>query len=174
VRDALRAVLWLAPVAAAVAGASSEIIAWLFGPRYAAAAPVLILLSAASFGRVVIRLTSTCFVAADRPGLRAIVAVPLVPLALAGDLWLIPRDGSLAAAAVSAGLAAVGAVAALALMRLVWQVAPPAASVGRAAVLTTGAWMLARYIPAAGWVVPLKLIVIAGLVALVLKLSREL
>lgn len=172
-RSALGAALWLAPPAAAVAGASAEVVLWLFGPRYVAAAPALTLLTAASFARVLMRLSSTLLVAADRPRLTAVVAVPLLPAALAADLWLIPRFGSLGAAGVSASLAAAGALVALALTRMVWKIVPAPASLARAAVLAAGAWMLARYVPAAGLFVPLKLVAIAGVAALGLKLTGE-
>ena len=118
-RHAIRGVLWLVPVAAAVAATSGVIVRLLFGQDFAEAAPVLAVLSFAGLPTVMLVVITTLLVAYDRPWVSVAVTAPLVPLAVVGHIVAIPRLGGLGAAIVTAAVSlVVAAIAVVALKRL--------------------------------------------------------
>jgi PST family polysaccharide transporter len=172
-RQALRGALWLAPLAAAVAGAADAIVLFLFGPEYGPAGWLLSILCIASVGQVMAAVASTLLVAIDRVKTSAAIAVPLVPLAVAGHLVVIPRFGATGAAVVTgvASCAAAG-VALLALSRAL-KVAPPAATVWRVGVLVPVAAILAAVLPGTGVLVVVRMLAVLGLVGAAMVKSGE-
>jgi len=118
---ALRAMLWLVPVAGAVALASGVLVRLMFGQDYASAAPILAVLSVASLANVVLVVATTLLVAIDRPWASVAVSSPLVPMAVAGHIVAIPRLGGLGAAVVTAAVSFfVAAIALVVVKRLSW------------------------------------------------------
>jgi lipopolysaccharide exporter len=118
-RKALRAVAWALPVGGLIAALSGTIVRLLFGEDFAAAGPLLAVLSVASLANVLLVVASTLLVATDRAGTTVAIAAPLVPVAIAGHVLAIPRFGGLGAATVTAAVSCVAAgVAAIALARV--------------------------------------------------------
>jgi lipopolysaccharide exporter len=123
-RQALRAVAWVVPVAGVIAALSGTIVRLLFGEAFAAAGPVLAVLSIASLANVVLVVASTLLVATDRAGTTVAIAAPLVPVAIAGHLLAIPRFGGLGAATVTAAVSCVAAGVAVIVLARVMNAAP--------------------------------------------------
>ena len=125
-RKALRGVLWLVPVAGAVALASGSIVRLLFGASFAGAAPVLAVLCLAALANVALVVASTLLVANDHAEATVAIAAPLVPLAVAGHLLAIPRFGGVGAASVTAAASCIAAAVSLVVLTRVTGIAGPA------------------------------------------------
>lgn len=140
-RDALRVTLGLLPVAAIIAGAAPEIVQAVFGPAFVSAAHLLALLVVGAVANVLLMVSLTIMTAAGLPARTVLFTAPLVPLALAGHLLLIPRWGAQGAALVTLGVSCVGAVAAVASVYAMWRVLPPVGTLLRslAVALAVGA-----------------------------------
>nr|MBC7245077.1 oligosaccharide flippase family protein [Chloroflexota bacterium] len=164
--QALRLLLCLLPFAALVAGASTEIVQLAYGDFFSPAAP---LLSWLIFGGVALLILSVCsalLVAAGKPGVTLILTSPLLPLAVAGHCLLIPRYGSIGAAAVTTvvlGLAALGGV--LGACRF-WEVHPPLGSAVRSSAISVLAYIVAAFWSTPGFLLVGKLLVIGAAILL--------
>jgi peptidoglycan biosynthesis protein MviN/MurJ (putative lipid II flippase) len=114
-------------------------------------------------------VASTILMALERVKTAAALAVPVVPLALAGHLAVIPRFGAAGAASVTAAASWLLALASLAVLYRVARVTPPMTSLLRVAGLVAfGAW-LAAYLPGEGLLLPARLLTAAtGVVAVAL------
>jgi O-antigen/teichoic acid export membrane protein len=165
-RQAMRAVLLLAPVAALAAGAAPEIVVLIFGPEFLPAAALLRLLMPGALALVFVSVAMSILAAAGRDVWTLHVAWPLLAGAAVGHLLLIPKTGALGAASVTAGLACAGALASAWLVRRVWHVAPPARTLWRSAAACLLAYTLAALLPSPGMLLFVKLAG-AGLLAAV-------
>jgi O-antigen/teichoic acid export membrane protein len=164
--DALRIVIGLVPFAAMAAGASREITALVLGePFLPAAAPFALLV----FGEVALAGVSVCaaiLTAAGKPAWTFALSGPMVVLALAGNLVLIPRLGAIGAALVTTVVASLGSLAALVAVHRVWTIRPPVATVARSAATAGLAYLAASLWSTPGLFVLAKLAVIStGIVA---------
>ena len=124
-RDAMRVTFWLVPVAAIIAGAAPEIVGVVFGSAFVPAGPLLALLIVGAVANVMLMVSLTIMTAVGLPARTVMFAAPLVPLALVGHLFLIPRLGEQGAALVTVGVSLLGASAALASVYTLWKVWPP-------------------------------------------------
>jgi O-antigen/teichoic acid export membrane protein/ubiquinone/menaquinone biosynthesis C-methylase UbiE len=163
-RDAMRLVLLLLPLAGLSAGAAGEIVRLIAGPDFAAAGPLLAVLIFEALTGTLLSVTNAILTAAGRANWTFIIAAPLVPLALIGHLLMIPRFGSLGAAAVTTTLTVCGAAAAGVAVWLQWRVTLPVASVARSTVLCVVAYVLAAWWPAGGLLLVVKLAAVSMLV----------
>jgi O-antigen/teichoic acid export membrane protein len=107
---ALRAPLWLLPITFLAAGASDAIVAFIFGPRFAPAAPLLGPLLLAVNALTLIAVAVAILTSHGRPRLVLALTGPLMPLAIAGHLLAIPRLGPGGAAGVTLVVAMAGAL----------------------------------------------------------------
>lgn len=106
-------IIMLVPLCLLVGESSTEIIVFLFSERYAAAGiPLAILIGAISVFAF-LQLNLSLIEAADRPRLRMIFAIGLVPVGLALNLILIPPYGLNGAAAATLITMSVGVIASM-------------------------------------------------------------
>ncbi|MEQ1627087.1 MAG: oligosaccharide flippase family protein [Nitrospira sp.] len=124
-RDALRVTMLLLPVAAIIAGAAPEIVQVVFGTAFLSAGPLLALLIVGAVSNVMLMVSITIMTAAGLPARTIMFTAPLVLLALAGHLVLIPRFGQQGAALVTVVVSSLGAIAAGAGVYALWKVWPP-------------------------------------------------
>lgn len=150
-RDAERLTLALAPFAALAAGAAGGIVGTVFGPGFAPAAPVLPWLMFAGVAGSVLATGGMILIAGGRLHAQARILVGLIPLAIGGHLWAIPRFGAIGAARVTTFAMVAGAALTLAAVARMWRVRPPAATLLRIAIVSLGVGLAARYLPAGGW-----------------------
>jgi hypothetical protein len=73
--------------------------------------------------------------AAGLPARTVMFTAPLVPLALGGHFWLIPRLGEQGAALVTVGVSLLGASVAVASVYALWKVWPPVGTLLRSLVI---------------------------------------
>jgi O-antigen/teichoic acid export membrane protein len=156
-RQAYRAVAGTAPLAAMGAASAGEIVTLAFGPQFAPAAPLMSRLLVAVVAMMVVSVCVVVLTAHGRPRLSLALTGPLLPLAVAGHVLLIPRLGPPGAALVTSLTAAAGAVACLLAVQRVAPAPLPVATVLRSLALSSLAYALARLWPAPGWLVLLKL-----------------
>jgi O-antigen/teichoic acid export membrane protein len=171
--DALRIVIALLPFAAMAAGARGEITALVLGEAFLPAAPLFALLV---FGELAVAVVSVCaaiLTAAGRPAWTFALSGPMVALALAGNLALIPRFGAIGAALVTTAVAGAGALAALAAVHRAWKIAPPGATVIRSAAVAALAYVAASLWPTPGVLVLGKLAAIGGGIVAALLLGES-
>lgn len=124
-RDAMRVTMLLLPVAAIIAGAAPEIVQVVFGTAFLSAGPLLALLIVGAVSNVMLMVSITIMTAAGLPARTIMFTAPLVLLALAGHLVLIPRFGQQGAALVTVVVSSLGAIAAGAGVYALWKVWPP-------------------------------------------------
>ncbi len=132
--------LWLIPFAAFVAGASDEVMAFVYGPAFVAGANAASMLMLASVGTVVVAVATSMLIAAERVRLALALATPLCAAAWAGFLMIVPGHGGAGAAFITMLVALAGAVAAgLAALR-VWRVSIDPVTVAATMTAAAGAY----------------------------------
>ncbi len=171
--QALRCVLWLAPVAAAIAGAAPDVVRVVFGNNFPGAAPILAILCIASLANVVLALTSTLLAAFNRAALALIVTAPLVPLALVGYLQVIPQFGGVGAAVVTSAVAVLVACLAIVTVRRGTGATTGFATWVRTGLIAAVAYVLAAHLPGHGLMVVPKLLGVGTLALLGLVATGE-
>jgi len=134
-RDAMRITMFFLPVAAIIAGASPDIVQVVFGSEFVSAGPLLALLIIGAVSNVMLMVSITIMTAAGLPARTVLLTAPLVLLALAGHLMLIPRLGQQGAALVTVVVSLLGASVALASVYGLWNVWPPVGTLVRSLVV---------------------------------------
>lgn len=170
-RNALRLMLLLLPLGGITAGAAPEIVLLIFGAAYLPAAPLLTLLIFAALAQATLRLVSTTLTAADKPNWAMWLAIPLAPAAVLVHLLLIPRLGAAGAAAGTLGLAAVGALAGVIVVRKIWGIWPPVYTLVRSGIITVTLYLItSAWITPGIWVLPKLglMLLLSGLLFLIL------
>jgi O-antigen/teichoic acid export membrane protein len=172
-RTSIRSIIWLMPFAAMTAGASKEIVIFIFGETYLATGPILAFLIFAAIGMLAIDLSKTILTALEKPGWTSIVAVPMVPVALIGHLILIPLMGGVGAAIVTTSVACLGAIAALSIVHRSWKVFPPLKTVVKCGLCSILVYVIASIWPTLGLMIILKLFIIMIIILISLWLLGE-
>lgn len=172
--DALRAGFLMLPLTLLVAGAAPQLIALLFGPAYAAAAPVFALLVVAAAGTLLIALAVGVLVAAGRLRWTVVLTAPLLLVAGIAHLALIPRMGAVGAAAVTTGTAVVGAAAACAAVWLLLGTVIPLATLLRGGLLGGAAGWVASSWHVTGFAMLAALAALTVILAAAMCLTGEL
>ena len=149
-RDAYRVVIGMLPFAAMTSGAAQEIAVCIFGETFRPAATPLALLIFASVGFVAISVGTAILTAAGKPRWTVLLTAPLVLLSVAGNLWLIPKNGPFGAALVAASVGGTGALAAVVTVSRLWGVGVPAATLVRGLLVAAAAYALAASWPVSG------------------------
>jgi O-antigen/teichoic acid export membrane protein len=161
-RDAERLSFALVPFAALVSGAAGGIVKIVFGPGFDPAGPILSWLVFAGVSASVMATAGMILIAGGRLKAQARILVGLVPLAIAGHLWAIPRFGALGAARVSTVAIVAGTVLTLGAVARMWGVRPPAATLARVAIVSLAAGLAAHAWQPEGWRLVAGLAVLAA------------
>jgi O-antigen/teichoic acid export membrane protein len=172
-RNALRGVLLLLPFAGMTAGAATALSVVIFGRDFAPAGPVLALLIFGAIAIVLVSTVSAILVARGKASWTMYLAVPLPIVALVAHLAMIPRFGAVGAAAVTLGVAVLGAVLALAALHRAWGMLPPAATALRALIVSALAYALAAGWGAAGPGVIAEIVIVSLLIPVMLAALGE-
>lgn len=156
-RQAMRSVLLSLPPAAIIAGAAPDLVVGVFGPQFLPAAPLLRLLILAALALLMVSVTTSIMIAADKPAWTLHAAWPLLLAALAGHMVFIPLAGPVGAAAVTTAFAIAGAIMTICLVQRLWRIGPSANTLWRSAVVCAPAYMIASLPSATGLSLVLKL-----------------
>jgi O-antigen/teichoic acid export membrane protein len=159
-RDALRVTMLLLPVAAIIAGAAPEIVQVVFGAAFLPAGPLLALLIVGAVSNVMLMVSITIMTAAGLPARTIMFTAPLVLLALAGHLLLIPRFGQQGAALVTVVVSSLGAIAAGAGVYALWKVWPPVGTVIRSLAIGLVVGAVSFWWPTSGVLVFPKMVLL--------------
>jgi len=173
-RQAMRLVICLLPLAGLVAGAAPEIAVFVYGQSFSSAGVAVAALVFGALGLAMLGVTGSILTASGRPGLTAALTVPLVPLSLVGYWVLVPRLGLAGAAAVMSTLAWLGAGAAMLTVLRSCGAGVPSATVLRVALPTLLAFGVASVWRAPGFWLLGKLVAICAAILLSLWLLGEL
>lgn len=173
-RNALRAGFFMVPLTLLTAGAAPELISLLFGPAYAAAAPLFALLLVGAAGILLIALAGGVLVAAGQLRWTVVLTAPLLLVAGIAHLVLIPRMGAIGAATVTAGTAIVGAAAACAAAWHLLGTGIPLATMVRGILLGGAAGWVASTWHVTGYAVLASLAALAVILAAAILLTGEL
>jgi O-antigen/teichoic acid export membrane protein len=162
--QSIRVVVGLLPFAAMTAGLADEVAVAIYGSPFLQTGGLLALLIFAALGGAMIRVATSTLTAAGRPGLGAMVTLPLTLTALICHLWAVPRFGATGAAAVTAALAWAGAAAAVLLARELWKCPLPLATLAKSIFVCVTAYALAALWPAPGLWLLIKIPAVSALI----------
>ena len=163
VRDAMRVTLWLIPIAAIIAGAAPEIVEIIFGTAFLSAGPLLALLVVGGVANVMFTVALTVMTADGHPVRTVLFTAPLIPLALAGHVVMIPRYGQLGAALVTVAVALLSTFVAIMSICMPWRVWPPLGTFLRSVVIALIVGTASVLWPTPGMFVFAKLMVLGTL-----------
>ena len=158
---ALRGAALMIPFAAIAAGSAHELVPLIFGRTFAPAAPMFAVLIYAAVALLVVIAASAVLTAANRPGMTLAIMAPLLPIAAAAHVIVIPRWQAVGAASVTAGVNALGAVLAIIATSRCFGARPAAATALRVIAVTIAAHAAALAWSTPGMAVVLKLVVFA-------------
>jgi O-antigen/teichoic acid export membrane protein len=161
-------------MAAAAHGASSELMALLFGAAFSASGGILSILVYAECALILAGVCTATLVAYGAQYLAFAAAGFMLAAAVAGHLLMVPRLGPIGAAATTATVAIAGASVVAVAARRRAGLRFPWATLVRAVAIAPGAWMLAS-IPAftATWII-VKLVLVTIAVVAAYLLTGEL
>lgn len=172
-KNAMRLVMLLLPFAGLAAGASAEIIQLLFSATFLPAAPIFSLLIFAAVAMAMISITTAILTAASKPNWTIALTGPMVLLAIAFDLWMIPKFGSLGAAIVTITVSTLAALATILAVYYLWKIFPSFLSFGRNLLISGLVYGLASIWETPGWLLIFKLLILGLLIILGLLVLGE-
>jgi len=155
--NAMRVVVGMLPIAAAVAAASSEIAVLLFGVHFAAAGPPMAILFLAGLGLVMLSLLTAILIACGNPSWTLYLTAPLLPAAIVGHFIAIPRFGLMGAASVTAIVTCLGALCGMVVVRKGLGIGMPTATFLRAVLLSGIVYPLVSFWPTPGLAIVVKM-----------------
>jgi O-antigen/teichoic acid export membrane protein len=161
------------PFAALIAASSPAIATLVLGQAFASAAPFLAILIFAGFARLLVSVSLSILIAAERPGWVLWLTGPVVPLAVAAYAAAILYGGARGAALTTTTISVVLTIFSLVAVYLAWQVRPSAGSMARAALFSAVVYAAALAWPATGIMLLIKLTLIGGIVPVAYYVSGE-
>jgi len=172
-RHAFRFVIGLLPFAAMTAGMSLEIVHTAFGPHFLRAAHLLAILIFGSLSMLMIAVTTAILIARGKPRWTFVLAGPLIPVSLAGYLWIIPQWGAVGAAWVTTACAVSGAAVMILAVNRLCGISFPRLTFARSAILSIATYFLANLWMVYSYLLVLKILIIAGVIGLGFLLLGE-
>jgi O-antigen/teichoic acid export membrane protein len=145
----------------------------LFSSAFLPAAPLFALLIFGAVAMSMIAVTTCILTAASKPNWTIVLTSPMVPVAIAADLWMIPKFGPLGAAITTTTIASLAALATILAIYSLWKILPSCSSLGRSLLLCGLMFTVAHLWTTPGWLLVVKLLVLGGLIPLSLLLLGE-
>ena len=172
-RNAMRGMIWLFPFATMTTGVATEVVGLIYGEKFLEAGPLVAILIFASVAQIVVLVTHAILTAGGKPRWTFILAGPMVPLAVAGYLQMIPRLGAIGTASVTTFVASFCAFLSIVAVYQMWKIYPPLATLVRSILICGLVYPLAGLWPMPGFLVLLKLPAIMLFIVLGLLLLGE-
>jgi O-antigen/teichoic acid export membrane protein len=171
IQQSLRLMVLLLPFIIVISVTSTGIVTLIFGAPFSPAGPILSILIVSAIGMTIVSTHSAILVASDRPHWTYFVSAPMLLLAIAGYLVVIPRWGPIGAALVSTFFSLAAAFASGLMVHSIWRMFPPVSTVLRSlavAVLAAAVGILwqTHGVMIVVEVLVLGLIVVGGLILL--------
>jgi O-antigen/teichoic acid export membrane protein/SAM-dependent methyltransferase len=171
--DALRVIVWMLPIAGIAAGAAHEIVTFVYGRDFGAAAPLAPYMAFAGVALAGLSIAGAILAAYDRSGVAIVATLPVLPAAVAGYFFAVPIWGGVGAAAVTMLATSLGLVATLVVMYRLLAVTTSLSTFARAAVVTALCWIAAASWATPGPLVMVKSAILAVLVVVVMLLAGD-
>lgn len=172
--ESIRLAILLLPFAAMSAGAAAEITRLIFGPEFTASGPILAWLISGTILHVLVSVNTGILIAAGRTRLAVVIVALLVPVAILGFIWLIPRFGSVGASMVTAAAYLAASLSTSMAVRTTWAVGIAPVTLARSLVLGIVAYGAAHWWSTAGIFLIIKLGLISVMIPLVFYFTGEL
>jgi O-antigen/teichoic acid export membrane protein len=171
--QSIRGCLWLLPFAAVGAAAAPEIATLIYGPVFASSGLLAAILIFAALPMLLMSVSAATLTALGQPRVTLMLAAPLVPVAAAGHLVLVPRFGAEGAAVVTAVVAWIAAAAAVRTTLRRSGTHLPRRAVLRVGVVAVMAYVIARIWEMPGAWLLVELTLLAAFIVIALVLSGE-
>lgn len=172
-RHALRLVIGLLPIGAITVAIAPAVVTFIYGETFLPTAPILSVLIFSSLGLMMISIGTTILTAAGRPQSPFLIMAPLLPLAMCGHWWIIPKLQAIGAAWITALVAQVGASAMLLAVYRLWHIWPPVLTLVRSLLICGGMYAVAMYWSVSSfWLLP-QLLVLALMIPLLFLILGE-
>lgn len=170
-RNTIRITTAMLPLAVAAAAASNDIAILLFGAEFAGAGSLIAILVIAGFAIMMTSLLSAVLIAFGKPSWTLNLVAPLLPIAIAGHFFAIPRFGPIGAASVTAIVMGAGGLAGVIAVRRLLEIRLPVATFLRSFLLSGMTYPLIHFWPLHGLGIVVKLtaviaLTLAGFIAL--------
>jgi O-antigen/teichoic acid export membrane protein len=172
-KSVIRSAFWLMPFAVVTVAAGSEIVRFIFGEAFLPAGPILSLLIFSATALFVIKVSIAILTALDKPQWTFILTGPMVPVAIAGHLFLIPRWNALGAAFVTTIVGTLAAMAFLFAVYRAWRIFPPLKTILKTTACSVTAYTLTLLWTASGLMLIVKLISLTLVILLIFRLFGE-
>ncbi|MEM9090690.1 MAG: oligosaccharide flippase family protein [Cyanobacteria bacterium P01_F01_bin.53] len=172
-RHALRLVVGLLPMGAITVATAPAIVSLIYGETFLPTAPILSILIFSSLGLMMISIGTTILTAAARPKSPFFVVAPLLPLAVFGHWWIVPKLHAIGAAWITALVAQLGAIMMVVTIYRLWQIWPPALTLVRSLLVCGAMYALAIHwsVPSL-WLLP-QLLLLALMIPLLFLILGE-
>jgi len=158
---ALRGAILMVPFAAIAAGSAHELVPVIFGRAFAPAAPMFAILIYAAAALLFVIAAMGILTAANRPGVTLAIMAPLLPIAAAAHVVVIPRWQAVGAASVTAGVNTLGLILAVVATTRCFGARPTAATAMRVTAVSIAAHAAALAWSTPGVAVALKLVLLS-------------
>ncbi len=172
-KSVIRSAFWLMPFAVVTVAAGSEIVRFIFGEAFLPAGPILSLLIFSATALFVIKVSIAILTALDKPRWTFILTGPMVPAAIAGHLFLIPRWNALGAAFVTTIVGTLAVMAFLFAVYRAWRIFPPLKTILKTTACSVTVYTLTLLWPASGLMLIVKLISLTLVILLIFRLFGE-
>ena len=160
--NAMRIVFWVLPVVSLLPWFASDIVRLVLGEKYIHAAPLFSLLCFAALSSIMLSINLTILVASGKAYISSILTIPMVLLAFAGHLVLIPRLGPVGASYVTTAVSTAGALCSTALVCRLWNILPPLKTILRSVCIVLLGCLAVVWWPSATALVAVKIISITA------------
>lgn len=157
---AIRFTLCLTPFAAMCAGASDQIVTFIFGKEFITAGSMFAFLIFATLALLILNIAKSIIIAANQTKTVLYLSAPMVPLAFIGHLILTSQMNGLGAAIVTCGVAWLAAVASLLVINKLADIHITVKTILNILICSGSAYALAVLWPASGIILIVKLAMI--------------
>jgi O-antigen/teichoic acid export membrane protein len=158
----MRIVFWIFPFVALLPWFTSDLARLFLGEKYVQTGPLLSLLAFGTLSSAMLSINLAVLVASGKTYTSAVLTMPMVFLAVAGHLVLIPRLGPLGAAYVTATVSTAGALCSTVLVCRLWKILPPLRTIMRSVCIALLGCLAAAWWPAVNTAVIVKFLIITS------------
>lgn len=173
-RQSIRIVFCFLPFSGMAAGAAPEVVTAIYGEPFLPSAPTLAVLIFGTSAVALISVTVSILIAAGHFKWPFVLIMPLLVLAFAGQIFLVPRFGGTGSACVTTTVACIGAFLMLRIAGRICHIRMPVLSLLRSLIVCIIAYILSYSWPSPGIMVGIKLLLIGNIIVLLFYMLGEL
>lgn len=156
-RNSIRLVVAMIPFAGMAAGATYEIVVFVFGPEFVAAGSFFSWLIFSKVGFVLTSVCAVMMISAEKIMWTLYLGIPMLLITIVGLVAVVPDYGGEGAAMTTAVVTLMGTIFALLIANHLWRGSLPFTTIARSALLCTVAYYAGRCFHADGLLLVFKL-----------------